>query len=145
VVADLTAIAALGIVAVYQAGLLRHLPDPPLGAAASDRVAGSPRAYWTLHTPDSALGIANYAATLVLATAGSAERYRNKPWLSYLFAAKLLADGMVAMVLLDEEWRSRDGFCTWCLVASGAALLAAPAGIPEALAATRCLRRQRGH
>ena len=135
--ADLTAITALGMVVLYQVGLVRHLPDAGLHGAASDRVAGSPRAYWVLHTPDAALGIASYATTVVLAAAGGADRYRKAPWLSYLFASKLLADGVVATVLLREERRAREGVCSWCLVASVAALLAAPLGIPEALAAIR--------
>lgn len=143
-VADLTAISALGVVALYQAGLLRHLPDAGLRGGASDRVAGSPRAYWALHTPDAALGIANYAATIVLATAGGADRYRTAPWLSYLFAAKLLGDGVVAAVLLREERHAREGMCSWCLIASAAALVAAPVGIPEALSALRSTRRGRG-
>lgn len=139
-VADLTAMASLGVVALYQAGVLRHLPDPPVRGAASDHVAASPRAYWMLHTPDGALGIASYAVTVVLAGAGSADRYRKTPWLSLLFAAKLLGDGLAAAALLREERRSRDGLCSWCLVASAASLLAAPLGIPEARAAMRTIR-----
>jgi Vitamin K epoxide reductase family len=136
--ADLTAITALGVVVLYQAGVLRHLPG-----RAGDPVAASPRAYWALHTPDAALGIASYAVSIGLATAGSAERYQCTPWLSYLFAAKLLGDGVIAAALLREEQRSRNGLCWWCLVASAAALFAAPVGIPEALAAKRRSRRRR--
>lgn len=142
-IADLIAMASLSAVTLYQAGLLRHLPDPPLRGAASDRVAASPPAYWVLHAPDAALGIVSYASTLLLATAGGADRYRTTPWLSQLFAAKLLGDGLVAVVLLREERRGGNGFCSWCLVASAAALLAAPLGLAEGIAATRVMRRAR--
>jgi hypothetical protein len=86
----------------------------------------------------------SYASTLLLATAGGADRYRTAPWLSQLFAAKLLGDGVVAVVLLREERRSGNGFCSWCLLASTAALLAAPLGLAEGVAATRVMRRARG-
>jgi uncharacterized membrane protein len=143
-VADLIAMASLSAVTLYQAGVLRHLPDPPVRGAASDRVAASPPAYWVLHAPDAALGMVSYASTLLLATAGGADRYRTTPWLSQLFAAKLLGDGLVAVVLLREERRGGNGFCSWCMVASAAALLAAPLGLAEGVAATRVMRRTRG-
>jgi hypothetical protein len=60
----LGATAAMGVVALYQTGLVRHLPDPPLPGFDSDRVDASGEAYETLKTPDATLGIASYGATL---------------------------------------------------------------------------------
>lgn len=39
------AMGSLGMVAAYQLGLLRHLPDPPLGPFESDRVDASGGSY----------------------------------------------------------------------------------------------------
>ncbi|MGY1714626.1 vitamin K epoxide reductase family protein [Geodermatophilus nigrescens] len=133
----LGAIASFVPVAAYQAGLLRHLPDPPLPFLDSDRVDASGEAYRLGLVPDSALGIASYAATLALATAG---RDGRPPWLALATAAKVAADAAGALLLTAEQVTRHRRVCTYCTAASALTLAMVPQVLPEARAAWRALR-----
>ena len=75
----LGATAAMGVISLYQTGILRRLPDPPLPGLHSDRVDASGEAYQLLRTPDANLAIASYGATLALVGMGGAtERARRR-------------------------------------------------------------------
>lgn len=65
---------SMGVIALYQLGLIKHLPDPPAPGVDSEAVVGSDEAYARLDVPDAVLGLASYAVTLGLATAGGADR-----------------------------------------------------------------------
>jgi len=68
----LGAMASMGVVALYQMGLIRHLPDPPLSHFDADRVDASQEAYAHLASPDAPLALASFAVTLLLTTMGGA-------------------------------------------------------------------------
>jgi hypothetical protein len=70
----LVAMAALGVVALYQLGILRRLPEPQLDGLDAEKVNGSAGAYRLLRTPDAVLGLGSYAATLGLAAMGGVGR-----------------------------------------------------------------------
>lgn len=137
---SLVASAALGAVAAYQNGLLRHLPEPPLGLLDADRVDASGEAYELFKTPDAALGLASYALTLVLAGAGSARRVEERPWLPLAMAAKVAGDALGGLYLTAEQASKHRRFCSLCLAASAASVAMVPQVVPEARAALRQLR-----
>ncbi len=139
----LGAMSSLGMVAAYQLGLLRHLPDPPWGPFDSDRVDASGEAYQYLKTPDATLGLASYAATLVLAGMGSARRASERPWVPLAMAGKVALDAVYGIYLTLEQRTNHRRFCGWCLAAAAASLATVPAVVPEATAAWRALRRGR--
>lgn len=89
---DLAATAALGVVAAYQTGLLRHIPDPPGRWFDSDKVDASGEAYKIGLVPDALLGMASAVATAALATAGAQDRHRQHPWLPLVLAGKVVMD-----------------------------------------------------
>ncbi len=136
----LGATAMMGVVALYQSGILRHLPDPPLPGFDSDRVDASGEAYELLKTPDTALGIASYGATLTLIGMGGADRAREQPLVPLLAAAKLAADAAGAAVLTAEQVSRHRALCFYCLVAAGANVAALPYALPEARDAWRAWR-----
>ena len=140
---SLTASAAMGAVAAYQNGLISHLPEPPLPLLDADQVDASGEAYQLFKTPDAALGLASYAATLVLAGAGSARRVQERPWLPLALAAKVAGDALGGLYLTAEQASKHRRFCSWCLVASAASVAMVPQVIPEARAALRQLRSKR--
>jgi hypothetical protein len=144
-VAGLTfgAMGSLGMVAAYQLGLLRHLPDPPVGPFASDRVDASGEAYQYLKTPDAALGLANYGATLALVGMGGARRTSERPWIPLAMAAKVALDAAYGLYLTIEQGTKHKRFCSWCLTAAGTSWATLPQVVPEAGAAWRALRRSR--
>jgi uncharacterized membrane protein len=140
---SLTAMGSMGAVAAYQFGLLGHLPEPPLPGLDSDTVDASGEAYQLLKTPDAALGLVGYAATLALAGMGGRHRARERPWIPLALAAKVALDAASGIYLGLEQATRHKRFCTWCLVAAGASVAMVPAAIPEARAALGHLRQRR--
>lgn len=88
----LLATGALAVAEAYQTGLLRRVPEPPLRWLDAERVDASGEAYHLFGTPDAALGIASFGATLVLHGAGPAERAETQPWIPLLAAVKTVGD-----------------------------------------------------
>ncbi len=51
----------MGVVAAYQNGLVRRLPEPPLPFFDAEQVDASGEAYALFRTPDAALGLVSVA------------------------------------------------------------------------------------
>ncbi|MER7895060.1 hypothetical protein ABTX62_02680 [Streptomyces sp. NPDC096046] len=64
------ATAAYVMVALYQFGLVRRLPEPPLPGVDAERVDASGEAYALLRTPDAALGLTSAGMTSTRPWAG---------------------------------------------------------------------------
>ncbi len=73
--------ASLAVVALYQLGVLKRLPEPPIPGLDAEKVNGSTEAYQLLKTPDAVLGLGSYAATLGLVAMGGADRAQTQPWI----------------------------------------------------------------
>ncbi len=134
------ATAAMGLISLYQTGIVRHLPDPPLPGFDSDRVDASGEAYETFKTPDATLGIASYGATLALIGMGTADRARSQPWIPLAAAAKLAYDSVGAAWLTAEQISKHRALCFYCLLASASTWGALGYAVPEARSALRSLR-----
>ena len=141
---SLASIGALGAVAAYQTGVVRHLPEPPLPGVDADTVDASGEAYQQLKTPDAALGILSSAATLVLAGMGDRRRAAERPWLPLALAAKVGLDAAGGLFLTAEQATKHRRFCSWCLTAAAASVAMVPQVVPEARVAWRTLRRGGG-
>ncbi|MBW3653804.1 MAG: hypothetical protein KY433_09475, partial [Actinobacteria bacterium] len=116
----LGATAAMEIIALYQTGILRRLPDPPVPGVDSDKVDASGEAYEVLRTPDATISIANYGVTLALITMGGADRWRDRPLVPLLAAAKLASDAAGGAVLTVEQVTRHKALCAYCLAAAAA-------------------------
>lgn len=136
----LGASAAMGVVTAYQSGLLRRLPDPPLPGIDSSKVDAAGEAYFYLHTPDAALALASYGASMALIGMGAADRAQCRPLIPLLTAAKLASDALGAAYLTVEQLSKHRALCAWCLAATVASAAAVPAALPEARAAWKALR-----
>lgn len=137
---SLVGIAAMGPIVLYQMGLIKHLPEPPLPRFDADAVDASGEAYAILSMPDAVLGIGNYAVTMGLAAAGGADRATERPWLPIALAAKVGIDAAVAAKLTVDQWTKHRAFCFWCLIGAGASLASTPLVVAEAKAALAALR-----
>jgi hypothetical protein len=137
---SLGSIAAFAGVAAYQTGIVRHLPEPPIGLLDADRVDASGEAYQQLKTPDAALGILSSAVTLVLVGMGDGRRAERRPWVPLAMAAKVGFDALGGLFLTAEQATKHRRFCGWCLVATGAYLAMVPQVVPEARVALATLR-----
>ena len=141
VVLGLAAAGSMGLIALYQMGILRHVPEPPLPGLDADQVDASDAAYAHLQTPDAFLGLGSYAATLGLAAMGGKDRARTQPWIPLALLAKTIADAAQAARLTADQATKHKAFCFWCLLAAVASFAAVPLAVPEALAAWRRLRQ----
>ena len=130
--AGLTAMGSLGVVTLYQMGLIRHLPDPPLPGCAADTVHGAAEAYAHLAAPDAVVGLGSYAVTLALAAMGGADRPTTHPWIPLALAAKVVVDLVQAGRLTWIEVTKQHAVSLWSLLIVGATAATGPLVIPEA-------------
>jgi hypothetical protein len=139
---SLVATGSLGVVAAYQMGLLRRVPEPPLRFLDADRVDAAGEAYQLLKTPDASLGLASAAVTLALAGMGAARRAEQQPIIPLALAAKVVLDAAYAVFLSLEQATKHRRFCSWCLLAAATNVATVPQVLPEAAAAWRSLRNR---
>lgn len=137
---SLLSLGAMGVISLYQMGIIRHLPEPDLPLLDADKVDAADEAYAKLGTPDAVLGLVSYAATAALAAMGGQDRARTTPWIPVALAAKAAVDAVQAGKLTWDQWAKQRAFCSYCLVASAATFAAAPLVVPEARAAIARLR-----
>lgn len=130
---------SMGLITLYQMGIIKHLPEPPLPGLDADRVDASAEAYSRFSTPDGILGLGNYAVTMGLAAMGGQDRVQKQPWIPLVLAAKVAFDLSQAMRLFFDQKSKYHAFCSWCLLAAGSTVATVPLVIPETYAAIRQL------
>ena len=140
---SLMATGALGIVAAYQIGVLKHVPEPELPLLDADKVDSSAEAFQKLSTPDAFVGMASYGVTMVLAAMGGPRRARLHPFVPLALAAKVAFDVANAGKLAVDQWTKHKAFCSWCMLAAAATFATAPFVVPEAKEALDAVRRHR--
>lgn len=139
---SLTAIGCMGLIALYQTGIIRRLPDLPLPLMDADKVDASDEAYSHLQMGDAFLGLGSYAATMGLAAMGPKDRAEKQPWIPLALAAKATADAAQAAKLTYDQWAKHKAFCIWCLVAAAATFAIVPLVLGEAAVAARNLAKK---
>ncbi|PZR77136.1 MAG: vitamin K epoxide reductase, partial [Chthoniobacterales bacterium] len=140
VVASLTAVGCMGLIALYQIGVIKHLPEPPLPGLDADEVDASTEGYSHLQMGDAFIGLGTYAMTMGLAAMGPKDRAQTRPWIPLALAAKTTADAAQAAKLTYDQFAKHKAACMWCLIAAAATFVSAALAFPEAGAAVRELR-----
>ncbi len=102
------AIGALIPVALYQSGLLKHLPDPPGNLFSSERITSSRTAH-PMGVPDSYPGLASYGTTLGLLLLSQRSVTARR-----LLGAKLVGDAGLATFNVVRQVVSFGKLCSWC-------------------------------
>jgi uncharacterized membrane protein len=120
--------ASMALITLYQTGIIKHLPEPPLPFLDADRVDASAEAYAKFDAPDAALGLASYAMTTVLAAMGGKKR---PSWIVLALAGKLGFDALNALKLSIDQPVKYRAFCFWCLIAASATFASVPLVVPE--------------
>lgn len=138
---SLAAIGCMGLIALYQTGIIRRLPDLPLPLMDADKVDASDEAYAKLQTPDAFIGLGSYAVTMGLAAMGGKKRAQEQPWIPLALAVKAGADALQAAKLSCDQWARHKAFCIWCLGAAAATFAIVPLVLGEAAAAVRQIRK----
>ena len=138
----LAAMGCMGLIVLYQMGIIKHLPEPDLSELDADKVDASDEAYSYFETPDAAIGLGNYAVTLGLAAMGGKDRVRTQPWIPLALAAKTAVDAGQAAKLTYDQFAKHKAACMWCLIAAVATFVSAALAIPEAKMSIRELHRR---
>ena len=110
----------LGGIALFQIGLLKKLPDPPLPRFKADDVNGSLQAYSLLQTPDALLGMTSYSVTACLAGMGKQDRWKTTRWVPLAMGAKAICDAAMAGKLSVAQCTKLGKFSLWSLLVAGA-------------------------
>ena len=133
--------AALSVVGLYQFGLLKRVPEPPLPGLGADAVDAAGEAYQLGHTPDSTLGLVSGGISLVLAGMGGPQRASEHPLLPLAMFGKAVLDATNGAYLFAEQVTKHKKVCSYCTVSALALIASVPAAWPEARDALRGLRR----
>ena len=131
------ALTTLVPVALYQTGVLKSLPDPPMGVFASEQITSSNAAH-PLGIPDGLLGLTSFAATLGLMVAA-----KRSPVARKALGVKLALDGAAGAINAGRQVVTFGKLCSWCTGTALAAGLMAYAGrsvIRESCRSVRCDR-----
>jgi hypothetical protein len=136
---SLLAAGSMGMIALYQMGIIKHLPEPPISGLDADTVDASAEAYSRFATPDGILGLGSYAVTMGLAAMGGQERARDRPWIPLALAAKVAFDTYQAGRMTVDQATKQKAFCFWCLTSAAATFATVPLVVPETRAAIQQL------
>ncbi len=112
---SLVGIAAMTAVTLFQTGVVKHLPDPPIPGFDSDRVNSSDTAY-ALGVPDGALSLASLAANIPLAAYGGENRAETMPLVPLAVAAKSTVEAAVAGWYFYQMPTKEKAWCGYCIV-----------------------------
>ena len=112
---SLVGIAAMTAVTLFQTGVVKHLPDPPIDDFDSDKVNSSDTAY-ALGIPDGALSLASLAANIPLAAFGGVNRAEETPLIPIAAAAKATVEAAIAGWYFYQMPTKEKAWCGYCIV-----------------------------
>lgn len=136
-------VAAMGTITLFQMGVTKHVVQPSLPGEDADRINGSAQAYAILETPDAALAVGSYAATLALTAMAPPDRAQMQPLVPLAMTAKSLLDAAFALKLLWDQPTKYKSYCLWCVLSALATLAIVPLAWPEARAAWKTFKGNR--
>lgn len=113
---SLVGIGAMALVSLLQLGLVKNLPDPPVGNFATKKVNSSDEAY-SYGGPDAPITILAHGVNMVLASTGGRDRARRTPFLPLLASATAAAQALVAGKYLFHQMPKVDkAWCPYCIL-----------------------------
>ena len=114
------------VISLYQTGVIRKLPDIPLGVFDSNKVNASKEAY-QFGVPDGPVSAVVYSLIMVLAAAGGSEKAARKPVFDVLMGGAVAANLSGALYYLWDMAFRQKKICLYCV--TGAAINIASAVI----------------
>jgi uncharacterized membrane protein len=116
---SLLGIGAMTAVSLFQTGIVKHLPDPPIDGFDSDKVNSSDTAY-ALGIPDGTLSLASLAANIPLAAFGGENRAEEQPLIPLAIAAKSTVEAAVAGWYFYQMPTKEKAWCGYCILGAAA-------------------------
>ncbi|NUO72337.1 MAG: vitamin K epoxide reductase family protein [Frateuria sp.] len=143
VVASLVGIGAMAFTTLLQTGVVKRLPDPPVGNFDTKKVNSSDEAY-SYGGPDSPIAITTHGVNMVLAAIGGPDRARRQPWLPLLATVFAGAQAVTAAKYLFHTMPKVDkAWCPYCIVDALTHFATVAFTLPESMLAARHLARRR--
>ncbi len=137
---SLVGMGAMTAVSLFQTGIIKHLPDPPLKDFDSDKVNSSDTAY-ALGVPDGTLSLASFAANIPIASFGGANRAEEMPLVPIAAAAKSSVEAVVAGWYFYQMPTKEKKWCGYCIVGALANFGIAALSLVEAKKAWKELKK----
>lgn len=135
---SLLGMAAMGAVSLFQTGIVKHLPDPPIDGFDSDKVNSSDTAY-ALGVPDGTLSLASLAANIPVAAFGGENRAEEMPLVPIAAAAKSTIEAAVALWYFYQMPTKEKAWCGYCIAGALCNVGIAALTLPEAKQALKAL------
>lgn len=139
---SLVGAAAMTVVSLFQTGVIKHLPDPPIEGFNSDKVNSSETAY-ILGVPDGTLSLASLAANIPLAAYGGADRAEKQPIVPLVAAGKAIVEAAVAGWYFYQMPVKEKAWCGYCITGALANFGIAALTLPEAVKAFETLKENK--
>src|ERR687887_172707 len=136
---SLIGMGAMAAVSLFQTGIVKHLPDPPLESFHSDKVNSSDTAY-ALGVPDGTISLAGLACNIPLAAFGGENRAEEKPLVPLIAAAKATVEAAVAGWYFYQMPAKEKKWCAYCITGALANFGIFALTLPEARDALATLR-----
>lgn len=133
-------IAMMGVISLYQMGVIKKMPEPAIPGLDAEKVNGSAQAYELFSTPDAVLGLGSYAATLGLCAMGSSNRSKTLPLIPLVLLLKATFDAAASAKLSYDQPTKYKAACLYCIGGALATFAVVPLAWPEARAAWDTLR-----
>lgn len=137
---SLVGMGAMTAVSLFQTGIIKHLPDPPIKDFDSDKVNSSDTAY-ALGVPDGTLSLASLAANIPLASFGGQNRAEEMPLVPLAAAAKASVEAVVAGWYFYQMPAKEKKWCGYCIVGALANFGIAALSLVEARKAWKELKK----
>jgi uncharacterized membrane protein len=128
---------------LLQTGVVRHLPDPPIGNFDADAVVTSDAAY-QFGIPDAAIALVGLAANVPLAAWGGRDRAKLYPFIPLAAAGKSAVEAASAGWYFYQMPAKLKKWCGYCVVAAGVYFTIFALTLPEAKNAISALRKSEG-
>lgn len=136
---SLLGMGAMTAVSLFQTGIVKHLPDPPIDGFDSDKVNSSDTAY-ALGVPDGTLSLASLAANIPIAAFGGENRADEQPLIPLVFAAKASVEAAVAGWYFYQMPTREKAWCGYCIVGALANFGIAALSLVEAKRAWKAIK-----
>jgi uncharacterized membrane protein len=138
---SLVGMASMTAVTLLQTGIVKHLPDPPVGNFDSDKVNSSDTAY-RFGVPDGSISLASLAANITIAAFGGTDRWRTQPWVPLAAAGKAIIEAAAASWYFYQMPAKEKAWCGYCVLGALSNIGIAALTIPEAKKALNVLRAE---
>jgi uncharacterized membrane protein len=102
---------------LLQTGIVKHLPDPPVGNFDADKVITSDEAY-QFGIPDATIALTGFAANIPLAAWGRSDRAKIQPILPIAATAKAAMEAALAGWYFYQMPTKEKAWCGYCILAA---------------------------